>query len=128
MENFAQNITNMPILVLAFVGDSVFDLYVRSHLALNALGKVNILHKKAVSLVNASAQAKLLSSIKDKLTPEELAIYNRGKNAKSVAAPHVNPKDYSIATGLEALLGVLYLKGENDRINELFAAIINDKL
>jgi len=123
MEDFAQNIINIPILVLAFVGDSVFDLHVRSHLALTEPAKVSALHKKAVSFVNASGQAKVFSLIKDKLTAEELAIYNRGKNAKVTAQAHVNPKDYSIATGFEALLGALYLSGRNSRIQELLSEI-----
>ena len=113
----------MPILVLAFVGDSVFDVYVRKSLALNSPSKVSSMHKQAVSIVNAGAQAKFFSTIKDRLSIEELAIYNRGKNAKVSVPASANAKDYSIATGFEAVLGALELAGESARIEELLGDI-----
>ena len=110
---------NLPILSLAFVGDSVFDLWVRQKLVIETRAKVNNLHKSAISLVNATAQAEFFAKIRGILTDEELAIYNRGKNAKSTPPKNANPKDYAIATGLEAIFGWLYLTKQRERIEEL---------
>ena len=123
MEKFAQNIISLPILALAFVGDSVFDVYVRSGLALNSPSKVKDMHKRAVSIVNARAQAEFFATIRDRLTEEEMAIFNRGKNAKVSVPASANAKDYSIATGFEAVLGGLYLSGGNERITELLSGL-----
>ncbi|MEG0492456.1 MAG: ribonuclease III domain-containing protein [Clostridia bacterium] len=108
-------------LALAFVGDTVWDLLTRQRL-LHSAARVNALHKQAVAQVNAGAQAQASKRIEPVLTPEEWEILRRGQNAH---AKHATPKNqdpvaYSCATGLETLMGYLYLTGQNERIIELF--------
>ena len=108
-------------LALAFMGDTVWDLLVRSRLLHSQL-RVNHLHRQAIAQVNAGAQAQAAARVLPHLTPEEHAILRRGQNAH---ARHAVPKNqdpvaYSEATGLEALLGYLYLSGQWLRILELF--------
>ena len=104
-------------LVLAYIGDTVYDLYVRTYLIHKTDFKAHGLHVRAASHVCAAAQAGALSRIKDMLTDEELAICRRGRNA------HVNtvPKN---ATGLETLVGYLYLSGRDERLNGLMSIIL----
>lgn len=108
-------------LALAFMGDTVWDLLVRSRL-LQSTARVNALHKSAIQQVNAQAQAQALQRILPLLTEEEEAILRRGQNAQSKhAAPkNQSPVDYAMATGLEALFGYLYLVGDAGRLVELF--------
>ena len=108
-------------LALAFVGDTVWDLLVRSRL-LRSQARVHSLHRQAVNQVNAGAQAAALTRLLPSLHPEELAVLRRGQNAHVTHAVPKNqdPVDYCDATGLEALFGYLYLSGQWDRILELF--------
>lgn len=107
-------------LTLAFVGDSVYELYVRSRLMQKGSLQVNKLHKLAIHFVKASAQAQSISNIMDKLTEEELAVYKRGRNAKSNTVPkNADVTEYRMATGFEALLGYLYLDEQAERLREL---------
>jgi len=107
-------------LTLAFIGDSVYDLIIRTKVVTNANAPVNKLHREASKYVKASAQAAMILKLQDSLTEEELAVYKRGRNAKSGTVPK-NAKliDYKNATGYEALVGYLYLKGQLARIFEL---------
>ena len=115
--------TMMNPLQLAYIGDAVWDLLVRS--ALIASGhNVRNLHKRATGLVNAAAQAQALHRVELMLTEQESDLVRRGRNAK---AHHPSPKnqsaaDYSLSTGFEALIGFLYLTDNRLRIKELFAA------
>jgi len=108
-------------LVLAFLGDTVWDLLVRGKL-LSSMASVNTLHREAVTKVNAGAQALALERILPCLSPSEAEIVRRGQNThnKHNAPKNQDPKDYHKATGLEALLGYLYLTGQHSRILELF--------
>ena len=110
-------------LTLAFVGDTVWDLLVRQRL-LTSAAKVNALHKSATALVNAGAQAAALTRVEPLLTEPEQDIVRRGTNAhaKHLAPKNQNPVDYRRATGLEALIGWLYLTGQHPRVRELFEA------
>ena len=84
------------------------------------------LHRETVSRVCAVAQSKAVRCIMESLSEEELAVYKRGRNAKVNSVPkHADISDYHAATGLETLFGYLYLKGETDRINELFDMIVS---
>ena len=108
-------------LSLAFMGDTVWDLLIRQRLLLSQ-AQVNALHKQAIRLVNAGAQAEAAGRIEAHLTEAEGDIFRRGCNAHS---RHNAPKNqdtyaYSRATGLEALFGYLYLTGQEERIAELF--------
>ena len=109
-------------LSLAFVGDTVWDLLTRQRLLLSQ-AQVNALHKKAVACVNAGAQAEAAQKIEPHLTEAEQDIFRRGQNAHS---RHNTPKNqdpyaYSRATALEALMGYLYLTGQQERLLELYA-------
>ena len=107
-------------LTLAYLGDGVYDLLIRTILVKKGNRPVNALHKKASSLVKASAQSQLMEVLESMLTEEELAVYRRGRNAHSpTMARHATMADYRRATGFEALIGYLYLKEDYGRILEL---------
>ncbi|NLI22363.1 MAG: ribonuclease III [Clostridiales bacterium] len=110
-------------LALAFIGDTVWDLLVRRRL-LATSARVNALHRQAVGLVNAGAQAKALCRLEPLLTGTESDIVRRGVNAHSrhVTPRNQDPVDYRRATGLEAMLGWLYLSGQWARVSQLFDA------
>ncbi|MDL2237535.1 Mini-ribonuclease 3 [Christensenellaceae bacterium OttesenSCG-928-K19] len=111
-------------LTLAYVGDSVFDLFVRTVLIQRHTGNAGALHKKSVKMVNARAQAAFGNSIRDGLTERELNIFMRGRNAKSATVPkNMSVSDYKHATAVEALVGYLYLTGQNERLNELLGGM-----
>lgn len=110
-------------LALAFVGDAVYEVFVRSKILLSANASAHTLHKKAIAYVKAEAQAVAAKQLAESLTEDELAVFKRGRNAKSATVPkHANVTDYRYATALEALFGYLYLNGENERLNQLMQA------
>ena len=106
-------------LVLAYIGDAVIEIYVRTYLIKNSNDKVSYLHKSAAALVNNKSQSDLYMKIKDMLTEEEDAIYKRGRNTFSKPPKNAVLRDYKAATGIEALVGYLYLKKDSDRICSL---------
>ena len=107
-------------LSLAYIGDCIYDLVIRTVLITHEGGKNGSLHNKAKRVVNASAQADLLDAIEESLTEEETKVYHRGRNAKNPSsAKNASIIAYRKATGLEALIGYLYLDGRYDRIVEL---------
>ncbi len=112
-------------LILAYEGDAVYELKVRSFLLENSDGNVNSLHRKAAAFVSAAAQSALMEVLEPILSEEEVEIYHRGRNAKS----HSRPKNadmiaYRRATGFECLFGFLHLSGQTERIDELFEYIL----
>ena len=107
-------------LTLAFIGDCVFDMIIRSYVVAQGNRGTEGLHKLKSKIVKASAQAAMIDRIYDSLTPEEQDIYRRGRNAKShTMAKNASMADYRKATGLEALCGYLYLQDQMARILEL---------
>jgi len=117
----------MSPLQLAYIGDAVYELLVRTYVVEKKNVSVNKLHKESVKYVKAEAQAKILFSMEDNLTEEEWTIVKRGRNAKSGSVPkNANLSDYKYATGFEALLGYLYMIGKIDRIFELLNGIVLD--
>ncbi len=109
-------------LTLAFVGDGVFDLYVREEIVCSANRPVKELNKLKVERVRCEAQAALYNRIEALLTEEEADIFRRGRNAHTSHTPkNAAPADYHTATGLEALFGYLYLSDRFDRIRELLS-------
>lgn len=112
-------------LVLAYIGDTVYDLYVRGALVKSSAEGINELHKKACATVNARAQAQAADKLMPLFTEEETDIYKRGRNAKSGIPKNMSPADYHAATGLEAVIGYLYLTGRSERIEEFFGVILN---
>lgn len=104
-------------LTLAYIGDCIYDLIIRTVLVERANQSTHKLHEEASRFVKAGTQAKYIELIQDILTEEETAIYKRGRNAKShTAAKNATVGDYRKATGFEALLGWLYLQDDMDRI------------
>lgn len=107
-------------LVLAYLGDAVYELAIRTLVVNEGNRQVNKMHKETASLVKAGAQAEFLMQIEEALTPEEKSVYRRGRNAKSFTmAKHATMRDYRMATGFEALMGYLYLTGRLSRMAEL---------
>lgn len=107
-------------LTLAYIGDGVYELVIRTILVKKGNCPVNQLHKYASSLVKAGAQSQMMEILEPLLTEEELAVYKRGRNAHSpTMAKHATMADYRRATGFEALMGYLYLKEDYSRIVEL---------
>ena len=110
---------------LAHVGDAVLELMVRTWLCQHGKATNSGLHRATVQYVNAAAQAAAMERLLPCLTEEEQALYHRGRNAHTHAAPKgATPGQYARATGMETLFGGLYLAGRRDRINELFARMM----
>lgn len=112
-------------LALAFVGDGVYELLARQQLLARGSAPVGRLHSRTVELVSAAAQARAYRLVAPLLSPEEDAIYRRGRNANSTRSPrHTDPAVYRCATGMEALFGWLYLTGQVARLEQLFQVIL----
>ena len=113
-ENIAPS--QMSPLTLAFIGDCIFDLVVRTIVVENGNAPVNKLHNRAAHYVKAPSQMIMLNLIKDEFTEEEMAVYKRGRNAKSyTSAKNASIGEYRVATGFEALIGYLYLNQQFER-------------
>ena len=107
-------------LTLAYIGDSIYDVIIRTVVVERGNRGANDLHKMAIRYVNAATQAAMIEALCEDLTEEELAVYKRGRNAKSyTTAKNATVGDYRKATGMEALIGYLYLQDKMDRILEL---------
>ena len=118
---------SLSTLGLAHLGDGVYELMVRSWLVLHGKARANDLHRATVRYVSAPAQAERFARIQPLLAEEEHDVFLRGRNT----APHSVPKaasraEYQSATGLEALFGWLYLHGKTERLNEVFAAMMEE--
>lgn len=114
-------------LTLAYIGDAVYEIVIRTILVEKGNAQVNKLHQRASKLVKASAQSEIIEKLKEDLTEEELVVYKRGRNAKSYTmAKNATMSDYRRATGFEALMGYLYLKEDFCRIVELVRAGIRE--
>lgn len=117
-----QDVNKVSMLALAHIGDAVYELLTRTMLCGEGHTKVTDLHKQTVSIVNAPAQAKAMEKLMPYLTPDEMAVYKRGRNTKVNSIPQkADIGQYHAATGLECLFGWLYLQGRTERINELYA-------
>ncbi len=113
---------------LAHLGDGVYELLVRTWLCAHGRATGKGLHRAAVELVRAPSQARRAERILPLLTPEESAVYKRGRNAHVHTIPHnASRSDYLKATALECLLGDLYLRGKRERINELFNVMMEEE-
>ena len=122
------DVNNLSPLTLAFMGDTVFDLFVRERLICQANRPVNKLHNLASKTVNAASQAEAVKKIMDMLTEEEQAVFRRGRNTHTNhKAKNATEGDYHYATGFEALFGYLYLKGNIERLRELFDIITEEE-
>ena len=104
-------------LVLAYIGDGIYELVIRSIVVERANRSANDLHKKTTRYVKAPAQSAMIEALLPELTEDEEAVYRRGRNAKSyTTAKNASVADYRRATGFEALMGYLYLTGQTDRM------------
>lgn len=109
-------------LALAYMGDAVYELVIRTKVISRGSMQVNKMHKKSASLVKAEAQAGLIKLLEDQLTKEEEAVFKRGRNAKSAStAKNASMIDYRMATGFEALIGYLYITDQFGRIITLIS-------
>lgn len=115
-------------LTLAYIGDAVYEVIVRTILVEHGNAPVNTLHKHASKLVKAEAQADAYHRIKEQLTEEELSVFRRGRNAKSyTSAKNATIGDYRVATGYEALFGYWYLTGQTERMLTVAKAGITEE-
>ena len=105
-------------LELAYLGDALYDLYVREHLVAGG-GRVRALHREAISLVCAHAQSEALARIAAELTAEEADVVRRARNTKQSPPKNADPGEYHHATALEALIGWLYVTGQRQRMNDI---------
>ena len=117
------DIKQYSALALAFLGDAVYEMHVRSKILSKTNAPADVLHKMAVKYVKASAQCEAFDRIEGLLTDEEMSAFKRGRNAKTnTKAKNAALSEYKKATGFEALLGYLYLDGKMDRLSELLLA------
>ena len=115
--------SQMSPLVLAYIGDTVYDLFVRTMLVESTTLSAHGLHMRAAKLVCAAAQSRAFLSIEQLLSEEEMSVFKRGRNAHMGSVPkNAEIIDYRRATGLEALMGYLYLLGRDERLSELMRA------
>lgn len=119
------NISEIQILNLAYIGDAVFEIMVRTHIINNTKSAANELHNIAKAYVSAGAQSEMYKALEGVLSEKEMSVMRRGRNAKSYTkAKNASINDYRHATGLEALIGYLYLKNEVQRLMEIFEICI----
>lgn len=115
-----KDIRSYSPLALAYIGDGIYDLVIRSMVVGEGNTHVNDLHRHTSQIVKAHAQSELIGEILPELTEEEVAVYKRGRNAKSATmAKNATVGDYRRATGFEALMGYLYLEDKTERMMEL---------
>lgn len=116
-------------LTLAYIGDAVYEIVIRTMIVAQSNMQVNKLHKKSSTLVNAGTQASIIKYLIDKemLTDKETSVYKRGRNAKSFTkAKNASVIDYRMATGFEALIGYLYLSGQTDRMMDIIKTALQE--
>ncbi|SHK52217.1 ribonuclease-3 family protein [Hathewaya proteolytica DSM 3090] len=131
MDLFDNTITDkealgVSALAFAYVGDAVYEIIIRNYL-ITKFKEMNAhkLHVKATEYVKAKAQCEFMKSIMEYLTEDEMAVFKRGRNAKSYTSPkNADITDYRMATGFEALIGYLYITGRKNRINELLNYVV----
>ena len=113
---------------LAHMGDAVYETLVRTWLCVHGKATGKELHRATIALVCAQKQAELAQRVLPQLTEEELAVYKRGRNANVHAMPRsATPAQYHAATGLECLMGWLYLRGDKERAEQLFHAMMEEE-
>ena len=114
------DVREIDVKTLAYIGDVVYELYIREHVISNCKNQVNKLHKKTIKYVSAKAQAHIVELISDYLTEEEKDIIRRGRNAQANTVPkNTDVITYKIATGYESMIGYLYLKKDILRLEEI---------
>lgn len=122
-----EEVIQLSPLVWAYMGDAVYEKYIREYVIRQGMCKNGLLHKKSIKYVSANGQVKILKRIEEKLTEEELDIVRRGRNSN----PHSHAKnadivDYKYATGFEALIGYLYLSEQKERLEEILKMCVEE--
>lgn len=118
----------IPVLVLAYVGDAVYEVFVRAWIAGIKKVPVKQLHKISVTFVSASAQCASLMKVMPTLSEREQEIVRRGRNTKTTSSPkNVNITEYRHATAFEVLIGYLYLSGQMERLNEIIDIVFDEE-
>ena len=115
----------LPPLVLAYIGDAWFALYVRTRLLNHEQNKVRVLHSYGAKMVSAVMQSKAVRVLEEQLTEEEAGVMRRGRNAKSAVPKSASVSEYRYSTGFEALLGYLFLQGRQERLAYFTAEAFN---
>ena len=133
MENFAEpertpeEVNLLNPLVWAYVGDSVYELFIRTYLVNDSNAKVHELHMKAIKFVKAAGQAKILKGIEEELTEEEKNIVRRARNTQNHhIAKNATPAEYAYATAFEGLIGYLYLTKQEERLKYILNRSIEE--
>ena len=125
-EKDLQDVKLLSPLVWAYVGDSVYEMFIRTNLVNKSNAKPHKLHIESIKYVKAKAQAEILKKISDKLTEEELDVVRRGRNTENHhVAKNADVADYSQSTGFEALIGYLYLTKQDNRLKEILKMCID---
>ena len=122
MEEYIKNIDiqNVPMQTLAFIGDAVYNVYIRTFLASLNNVKTGILHKESIKYVSAKGQSYIIDKIYEILTDDEINVYKRGRNTNvGTISKHVDVVEYKKATGFEALIGYLYITKQKERLDFL---------
>lgn len=122
MDEYIKNIdlNTVSMQTLAFIGDAVYNVYIRTYLTSLNNSKSGVLHKESIKYVSAKGQAYTLDKIYDLLNKEEVSVYKRGRNTSiSSLSRNIDIVEYKKATGFEALIGYLYIKGKTDRLDFL---------
>lgn len=120
------DVNSINVITLAYLGDSVYELYVRDFLIKNGIAKVEKLQREAVKFVSAKSQCQILNYLVDNnyLSDEEIDIVKRGRNYNRLSHPkNTDIITYKMATGFETLIGYLYFENKNVRLNEIFSYI-----
>ncbi|WP_232330953.1 MULTISPECIES: Mini-ribonuclease 3 [Thermoactinomyces] len=125
MESIGKAPEELNPLLLAYLGDAVYEVFIRSHLVARGVSRPHDLQKEATRYVSAGAQAKIYRELEGELADEEREILKRGRNAKSGSVPKkAKVTDYRMSTGLEALVGYLYCRGDEERLSQLMQKAI----
>lgn len=126
---YTGDLREVPISVLAYIGDAVYELRIRLHLCQKSNAKSGALHRETIKWVRAAAQAAAVDRLLPLLSEAETMIYRRGRNSQPSSIPkNADPADYMAATGFEAVIGYLYLKGDQDRLDHLLEEILEDSI
>ena len=123
----ANHVNMLSPLVWAYVGDSVYEVFIRMNLVNKSNAKPNVLHKESIKYVKAKAQAEILEKIKPRLTEKEAEIVRRGRNVQNHhIEKNADIADYAQSTAFEALIGYLYMTKQDERLKAIFDLILAD--
>lgn len=121
------DIREIPMSTLAYIGDAVYELFVRMHVLGKGHAKSGALHRRSVAFSKAAFQASAAGKIQDQLTEDEKQLIIRGRNSSpGTMAKNVSPQIYRLASGFECLIGYLYLAGDNERLQEIIRMVLDN--